>query len=338
MGAGMKSLTSAILISLIILVVAVGAAIAFGGPHDPKPLLSINNPFKQIDNSDLPAPSRLMARDGTPLAYRLYPSTGDIASGNVVLVHGSSASSRSLHVMAKAFAAAGYTVYALDIRGHGDSGIKGHIAYIGQLEDDLEDFVRSVKTTPPTTLVGFSSGGGFALRFAGSNRQKLFSNYLLLAPFLGQDAPTYRPDSGGWISVGIPRIVAISMLNAIGVRAFNELAVTQFALNDEAKTLLTPQYSYALAQNFRPEKDYGATLRAVNQPLRVIVGQDDEVFRADQFAAVFKAEGKEVPLTLIPDMGHISLLLEPVAVQAAVAAVNDMNSPQVLGIHPNQKP
>ena len=338
MGVSMKSLTFAILISLVILAATVAAAIAFGGPRDPAPLLSINNPFKQVDNSDLPVPSRFMARDGTPLAYRIYPATGDIASGNVVLVHGSSASSRSLHVMAKTFVATGYAVYALDIRGHGDSGIKGHIAYIGQLEDDLEDFVRTVKTTPPTTLVGFSSGGGFVLRFAGSARQKLFSNYLLLAPFLGQDAPTYRPDSGGWVSVGIPRIVAISLLNVIDVRAFNELAVIKFALNDEAKTLLTSQYSYALAQNFRPEKDYGATLRAVNQPLRVIVGQDDEVFRADQFAAVFKAEGKEVPITLIPGMGHISLLLEPVAVQSTVAAVNSMNSPQVLETHPNQKP
>ena len=47
--------------------------------------------------------------------------------------------------MAKGFAAAGYTAYALDIRGHGASGTKGHIAYIGQLEDDMEDFVHSTK-------------------------------------------------------------------------------------------------------------------------------------------------------------------------------------------------
>ncbi len=59
----------------------------------------------------------------------------------------------------------------------------------------------------PATLAGFSSGGGFALRFAGSDRQKLFSNYLLLSPFISQNAPTYRPNSGGWVSVGLPRFV-----------------------------------------------------------------------------------------------------------------------------------
>jgi alpha-beta hydrolase superfamily lysophospholipase len=121
--------------------------------------------------------------------------------------------------MAKGFAAADYAVYALDIRGHGKSGAKGHIGYLGQLEDDIEDFVQSIKLAWPSTLVGFSSGGGFVLRFAGSPRQKLFSNYLLLSPWIGQDAVTSRPSSGGWVSVGVPRIIAISLLNAMGVRA-----------------------------------------------------------------------------------------------------------------------
>ncbi|MFM5616223.1 alpha/beta hydrolase [Aeromonas veronii] len=65
-----------------------------------------------------------------------------------------------MHKMASAFSQAGYDAYALDIRGHGASGDKGTIAYIGQLEDDLEDFIKSVAPAKPATLVGFSSGGG----------------------------------------------------------------------------------------------------------------------------------------------------------------------------------
>ena len=119
------------------------------------------------------------ARDGTKLAFRAYPAAGGAVKGSVVLLHGSSASSSSMHLMAKGIAAAGYAAYTLDIRGHGKSGTKGHIVYIGQLEDDLEDFVHSTKLAQPSTLAGFSSGGGFVLRFAGSPRQELFSNYLL---------------------------------------------------------------------------------------------------------------------------------------------------------------
>ena len=72
-------------------------------------------------------------------------------------------------------------------------------------------------------------------------------------------------------------------------------------------------------------RDYRANIRAVGQPLRLIAGQDDEVFYTDRFAEVFKTEGKDVQVTLVPGIGHIPLTLEPVAAQAAVAAVTGMN-------------
>src|SRR5213078_4789521 len=169
------------------------------------PMSSINDPFKNVDFSDLPEATYVTARDGTKLAFRAYPAAGGAVKGSV------------MHLMAKGFAAAGYAAYTLDIRGHGKSGTKGHIAYIGQLEDDLEDFVHSTKLVQPSTLAGFSSGGGFVLRFAGSPRQELFSNYLLLSPWISQDAATLRPGSGGWATVGVPRIIAISVLNGFGM-------------------------------------------------------------------------------------------------------------------------
>jgi alpha-beta hydrolase superfamily lysophospholipase len=321
----MKSFLLTVLILVGVLVAGFGLAIAFGGPGEPPPMPSINNPFNNVDFSDLPKVSFFKARDGANLAFREYGAAGAQAKGSVILVHGSSASGSSMHPMAKQFTAAGYTAYALDIRGHGGSGTKGRIAYIGQLEDDLEDFVQSIKPAGPSTLVGFSSGGGFVLRFAGSARQKLFSNYLLLSPYLSQKAATSRPGSGGWVSVGVPRIIAISILNGFGIRAFNDLAVTRFALAEEAKKFLTPQYSFALATNFGPEADYQANIRAITQPVRVLAGQNDEAFYPDKFASVFKTAGKEVPVTILPGIDHIGLTLDPAAIKAAVAAVESLD-------------
>src|SRR6266513_324398 len=142
----MKRLLVTILIVVAVLVAALGLAIALGGPGKaPPPMSSINDPFKNVDFSDLPEATYGTARDGTNLAFRAYLAAGDAVKGSVVFVHGSSASSSSMHLMAKGFAAAGYAAYTLDIRGHGKSGSKGHIAYIGQLEDDIEDFVHSTK-------------------------------------------------------------------------------------------------------------------------------------------------------------------------------------------------
>ena len=57
----------------------------------------------------------------------------------------------------------------------------------------------------------------------------------------------------------------------------------------------------------------------------MLAGQNDEVSYADKFASVFKTAGKDVPVTLLPGIDHISLTLDPVAVQAAIAAVESMD-------------
>lgn len=321
----MKHFVISLLVTGVVLVAIVSLAIGLGGPGNPGPMPSISHPFAGVDFSDLPEVRYFQARDGAKLAYRFYPAIGGRAKGSVVLVHGSSATSSSMHPMAKGFAAAGYDAFALDVRGHGDSGTKGQIAYLGQLEDDLEDFVRAAKPIQPSTLVGFSSGGGFALRFAGSSRQGLFSNYLLLTPFISPDSPTARPDSGGWVSVGIPRIIAFSVLNRLGLHAFEGLPVIRFAVTKENEKILTPEYSFALALNFGAQRDYRANIRAVTRPFRILVGQNDEVSFADMFADLFKSAGKDIPVTILPGIDHIGLTLQPVAIQAAVSSIEEMD-------------
>ena len=195
---------------------------------------------------------------------------------------------------------------------------------MGQLEDDLDDFVKSISPAKPATLAGFSSGGGFVIRFAGSTRQRLFQKYLFLSPFISQDSPTSRPNSGGWVSVGVPRIIALSILDGFGIRTFNDLPVIKFALDEESKGFLTPEYSFALSANFRPQRDFIENIKAINQPCALVVGSNDEAFYAGRFAEVFRSAGKSIPVTLVPEVGHIQLTLDPTAIAAAIKAVNSM--------------
>lgn len=324
---GRRKLGSAIaLLSIAVLapIAIVAIALAFGGPKAIAPMASINDPFRNVDFTDLPPLSRFTARDGSALGYRRYARPGPAHAGSVILIHGSSASSASMHPLAKAFAGKGYVVYALDMRGHGASGLKGTVSYVGQLEDDLEDFVRATSPEQPSTLAGFSAGGGFVLRVAGSRRQDQFQSCLLLSPFLGQDAPTYRPGSGGWVSVGLARIIAIDLLNRIGIQAFNQLPVTVFALNEKAKAFLTPEYSFALMSNFRPHRDYTADIRSTRLPCAVVVGEADEVFHATRFEEAFRAQGRSWPVHMVPRLGHIPLTLEPAGLAQAVDAVEKL--------------
>jgi alpha-beta hydrolase superfamily lysophospholipase len=323
---------------IVLLVCVVAAAILWGGPKAIAAMDSINSPFKNLDYSAMPAVQRFTARDGAALAYRHYPVTATTASTaiaatttasataaatpsprRIVLIHGSSASSRSMHPLAQALVAGGFAVDVIDMRGHGDSGTRGQIAYIGQLEDDLADFMRSVPFAGPNTLMGFSAGGGFVLRFSASPQTALFDRYVVLSPFLIQ-APSNRPDSGGWASVGLPRIVALTMLNKIGINAWNDLQVTQFALNAEAAKFLTSSYSFALATNFGAHLDYAQDITRAPAALKLVAGVDDELMFSERYAAVFASAGKTVPITLVPGANHIGVILNAAALAAIVAA------------------
>jgi alpha-beta hydrolase superfamily lysophospholipase len=310
----------------VFLIAAVALAIGFGGPTTVGALDSINAPFKNLDYSYLPSAKRYKARDGAELAYRHYmasPAPNEaFKNRRIVLIHGSSASSVSMHTMAQALSKAGYVVDALDMRGHGDSGVRGQIGYIGQLEDDVVDFMRAVPYTGPNTLLGFSAGGGFVLRFSASEQSTLFDRYLLLSPFLLQ-APTNRPNSGGWASVGIPRIIALTILDKLGITRWNDLPVTQFAINAEAKKFLTSSYSYALATNFGAHRDYAQDIAKAPKNLKLIAGAEDELMFADRYAAVFDSARKSIPITIVPGTGHIGITLNAPALAEVVSAAKD---------------
>ncbi len=299
----------------------VATALVWGGPGSPAPITSINDPFKSVDFSHMPPLKSYQGADGAKLFYRAYAPQGDNIKGSAVLVHGSSGSSESMHPMATALAAAGVHVYALDIRGHGASAPKGHIAFIGQLESDLQSFVQAVQPPSPSTLIGFSSGGGFVLRVAASEMQSAFDSYLLLAPYLGHTAPNHRPDSGGWVSVGIPRIVALNALNAVGIRHWNDLPVVRFALTEEAKKFLTPEYDFNLAMNFAANADYQADLLNAKGKVAILAGDADELLQSQELQGMVQRAGKDWAVQLLPGVQHIPLTLEPTALEAVVDLV-----------------
>lgn len=315
---------SALVIGIVLLVslpiIALALALIFGGPHSLPPMDSINAPFSRVDYTSLPPLQTYMARDGAALGYRSYNPVVSGSLDYIVLVHGSASRSDSMHVLGKALAVAGYRVYALDMRGHGKSGMKGDIQYVGQLEDDIEDFILSVQPEGSGTMIGFSAGGGFALRLAGSHRQNLFDRYLLLSPFIHYTALTYRPGNGGWADVGVPRFIALMILDRLGIRWFEHLPVIAFAMNAEEKRVLTPTYSFTLFRNFKPPDDFAACIRSVRRPLKVLVGEKDEVFYAKQFRPTFSAAGRDIPVVVVPGVDHAGLVLA----RAAVAEVISM--------------
>jgi alpha-beta hydrolase superfamily lysophospholipase len=284
----------------------------------PPELRSISKARGTVDYRALPVVERFQARDGTGLGFRHY-SANSPASGHVaIVIHGSSGSSGStIHALSMALAAHGVEVWAMDMRGHGTSGTRGDIGYVGQLEDDLADFVADVRKTVPTaplTLIGHSAGGGFALRVAGSPIQKLFERTVLLAPYLGYDAPTSRPNSGGWASADIPRILGLLALRKIGITCCEALPVLAFAVPPNSEKNLVPAYTDRLMRNFAVSGDFRRDLAAATRPLTIFSGADDELMFADKYPEAVRGAPAPVHVKLIAGVNHMGIVSDPAAI------------------------
>jgi pimeloyl-ACP methyl ester carboxylesterase len=307
---------------VLIVVSAFAAVIAFDSPAVP-PVLAAGESIPgmaQWNFAELPKVQSLKARDGAPLNYRLYPGRAD---RTVALVHGSTGSGVEMLKLAQALQAAGATVYAISLRGHGGSGTaNGDVSYRGQLDDDLADLVKGLGLEKPgvhRTLAGFSSGGGLVLRIAGGPQAGLFDDYLAISPYIAQDSPTNKPNSGGWASVASPRVMALSLLDGLGLPWFQGLPAVHFATAAKADNNRTPVYSFRLLASLQLGRDWRAVLARIGAPTQIVVGANDELFNADQFQPMMQAINPRIGVTVVPKQGHLSMIADPAAVTAIAA-------------------
>jgi alpha-beta hydrolase superfamily lysophospholipase len=290
----------------------------------PPALASIHQGATRIDGAKAPDLSRFQARDGTWLAYRLYPATNAARDRIAILAHGSSASSIEMHAVATALAQAGVAAVAIDVRGHGASGTRGDIAYAGQLDDDLDDLLTELSRTYPAarfSLIGHSAGGGFALRIAASPLSDKFDRFVLLAPYLGYSAPTNRPAEGPglWASPDMPRIVASLILERIGIDWPQSLPTIAFANVPEAKMNVTSQYSLRLMRNYTAPPDWKSGFGRARGRVAVVAGADDELMDAEAYRRVLPALG--APVTIVPGVDHMGVVYRPEAIKAILAVI-----------------
>jgi alpha-beta hydrolase superfamily lysophospholipase len=282
----------------------------------PPELISVSTTARAVDRSTMPGVERFHARDGTELAYRHYPAHAPATGQIAIVVHGSSGSSVAVHALANGLAERGVETYAPDIRGHGASGTRGDIVYLGQLEQDLSDFVGEIRKSNPTaplTLIGHSSGGGFALRVAASPIQSLFVRTVLLAPYLGYDAPSSRQNAGGWASPDIPRFLGLTMLRRLGIVCCESMPTIAFAVGPNTGAILASTYSYRLMRNFGSSRDYREDLAAATKPVALFAGAADELMFPDKYG---DAVGRRASVKLIDGVNHMGIVSDPAAVSA----------------------
>ncbi len=322
----MKRVLYRILIYLLLWSAGLAGLIILGTAQPPPSAPTITGPFSRIDEHALPELQRYQARDGAQLSFREYPAAGDQVA---VLIHGSAGSSLDMHPLALALQQVGVTVLVPDLRGHGANQPHGDIDYVGQLDDDLADFVAKEKPNlrrSVWTVLGFSSGAAFALRIAAeSPLDHAFDHYMLVAPYLRYNAPSVRPTGPGathsqsWAAVSTGRIIGLRLLNFLGVHFWDGLPVLAFPVPANTDSV-TRAYSWRLQKNFGADDDYLGDIRRANRPVQVFVGGADELLDAQKLKVEFQAQRADISVSILPGMSHSEMVTNPDAIRALVAA------------------
>ena len=250
-----------------------------------------------------------LAKDGKALFYRKISGRANIV---VILLHGSGTEGRYLITLGSSLnTSVDATVIIPDLRGHGESAFTkpGDIEYMGQYIDDIHFLKNHLRRKYPDSVIvmgGHSSGGGLAVKYAGISSHD-FDGYLLLAPYLGYEAPTVRPNSGGLVQVSIRRYIGLSMLDSLGITALNHVPVLFFNRPESVDDFLQlERYSYRLNESFSPQT-YREDLQANKQPVLLLVGSDDDALYAEKFSDVVAENAPHAELHIIPGVKHLNL-------------------------------
>ncbi len=225
----------------------------------------------------------------------------------VILIHGMGASLRQWDYLMPQLATAGFSAYALDLQGHGDSPKpRGAESYhIEVLYDQLTHWIENLQMESPAILVGHSLGGYLSLIYALRNHKKVHS-LVLVDPFYSplQLSPIIRYFAKN------PRF-GIRFLDLLPTRLLD----FTFFWGEKVQQVLPEPIRHQLAIDFkrasplflyvtRTLRDLTPLLPRIQHPALVMWGSQDMTLKPSSFHRITAAL-PEVESYIFPGCGHI---------------------------------
>jgi 3-oxoadipate enol-lactonase len=232
----------------------------------------------------------------------------------VLCIHGLAASLYDWKDMLPALGEAGYTGYALDLLGHGESYKPAALAEysLDNVYRHFTDWVDSLGLTEPAVLVGHSLGGWIALEYARLCPDKVRA-LVLVDPFYSLDQlpgllklhyrrPLFNPQiiehAPTWIFRIAIDITSLSIRNG-------------YVLDAETRSQTAEDYKRAAPGIFNiPQamRDFTPDLPHIPHPALVIWGSRDQTLAPDSFPrlveALPNARGQSIPAGHVPHQSN----------------------------------
>lgn len=233
----------------------------------------------------------------------------------ILLVHGFPLD----HTMwAGQFAALAEThrVIAPDLRGFGVSQVTAGTVSMEQMADDLAALLDALEIDQPIVLCGLSMGGYVAFQFwrkYAARLQKLILCDTRAAPDTPQAAQG-RLELAAKVEASGTGILAETMIPKL----FAPRSAARVDLQHEVILRTPPQGAAAALRGMAARADARPWLAEIQLPTLVVVGEHDAISPVDEMRTI--AEGiSGAELVVVPGVGHMAPLEDPVTVNAALA-------------------
>lgn len=252
----------------------------------------------------------------------------------LVLVHGNFASWRWWRPVLERLPS-GYSAYAPDLRGCGDTDRPRNGHTIGRLASDLHDFAEAL-SLPPFHLVGHSLGGSVALEFAFKHSE-LLQTLTLVAPPPAEGMSNFRKGSNNSCSTSSHATLGTCrrLLRTFGVNR----AMLRMALMRVTPTLARDHNFEVLvsdAGRMCPEAIDGllrslekwnarARLRKLQLPILILGGEQDKLIPPAALRGYTKSQSNR-RLIVWPNVGHAPQLEDPHRFLRLLIGFVDQNS------------
>lgn len=241
-------------------------------------------------------PLELRTKDGLNLKGKNW-LPDDEPKKIICLVHGHGEHIGRYEAFANHFVGQGIAVFAVDLRGHGQSeGKRGHAPSYDLLLSDVEELIKAARLAyndTPILLYGHSMGGNIVGGFILQNNMKELEAAILSSPWikLAFDPPVAQVRLAKWVRKILPAITQHSKLDA-HLLSRDPLVVSTYQNDPLVHDLISPSLFLSVLKGGQHmlDKAHGLKLRTL-----VMHGDEDKITSAAssrEFAEKGKADFK----------------------------------------------
>lgn len=257
-------------------------------------------PEEMVHHTEQIQPIEILWDTVPVVAYQSALPAPNSGNGRVILLHGLSGSASQWTATLSILSQAGYNSIALDLPGHGRSGLPTtHLLTPRWMGQALATWLEALPTMP-TVLVGHSLGGWVVLQ-AGLKGLDSIAGLVLVAS-AGLEGIALQP----------PKLDFSGGLAGLTQQVLNSMFYQPKRVNPQVlQALLTEAMMSPGLTALRPEGVLQPQdLQQIRCPVQVIWGEQDQIIPAT-WAQAFVDNLPQAELALIPECGHFPHLETP---------------------------